>query len=129
MQFVAGDTGQINTELRDVHRDLARGLHRVGVQIDTLAIGGVRVGEDLRDLGQRLHGAGFVVRQHHADESRLGAQGTAYIVRRDQAALVHRKERDVATEFLEPMAGLQHRFVLDRAGDHVVAGLHQTWFH
>ena len=58
----------------DVDRNLARGLHRVGVEVN------VGFGGDVADLVDRLQHAGFVVRDHDADQLRVGPQRALDVV-------------------------------------------------
>ena len=65
VHLVRGDRHDVDFQRVDVERNLARRLHRVGVEEDPLFLG------DGADFGDRLDDADLVVRRHDRDEDRL----------------------------------------------------------
>ena len=70
------------------------------------------------DLGHRLHGPDLVVRRHHRNEGRVGADRGGDVANRDQAVGGARHLEAVA---LERPTGSEDGRVLDRRGDEVPA--------
>jgi hypothetical protein len=98
-----------------VQGTFAQRLHRIGVHLDaTLA-------RDLRDLHDRLDRADLVVGVHDRDQPRVIADGVRNLPRIDQRVLIHADHGQVVALFLQVLAGVQHRVMLDRGGDHVPA--------
>ena len=115
MQLMAGERQQIGLEAADLNGNLARGLYRVGVEVDV----GFR--SDSPDLLNGLQHAGFVVCHHDGNQPGTGAQGFADVFRVNQAAPVHRNVGYFAAFALQMLAGVQDRVMLDGRADHVVA--------
>ena len=99
----------------DVHRNLADGLRRVGVEDDALLLG------QLPDRGHVLDRADLVVRVHHRDEDRLVGHRLANRVELDQPVGSHGHVRHLEALALQPLADVQARPLLDGRGDDVVA--------
>ena len=87
VHLVGGHRGQVDLQLVHVERNLADGLHGVGVEENALLL------RDRADLGDRLNHADLVVGGHDRDEDRLVGDRVAEIVEIDQAVLLHRAGR------------------------------------
>src|ERR1700758_634473 len=74
MEFVAGDGQQVASDLLNVNGQLARGLHRVRMEVD------VGLPRDLPDLDHRLYCADLVIGHHDGDELRIWPQGPAHVI-------------------------------------------------
>ena len=108
---MAGDGQQIDAERRDVDRQLAGGLHGVGVEQRAARVG------DGGELGDRLDGADLVVGEHHRDQrGAIGDQG-GQGVGRDDARAIDAQPADLPAAAGEGPGGLQDRLVLDGADD------------
>ena len=116
MHLVTGDREQIATDFRHINRQLARGLHRVGVKVNI----GLR--GDAADLHYRLRHAGFIVGHHDADELGVGAEGALNVGGIDSSRAIHRHECHFHAVALKLMAGIEHGMVLDSRSDNVIAG-------
>ncbi len=113
-ELVGRDRQQIDAERLHVDRQFAGRLDGVGVEQRAPASG---------QRGQRrdrLHGADLVVGVHHRHDRRAIGEGRGEGVRLDDAALTDRQQRDLPAAPGQRLDRLQHRFVLDARGDHVV---------
>ena len=105
----------VDVHLVDVDRNLANGLHGVGVEDDAA------FAAHLADFRDRLQDADFVVGGHDRDQDGLVVHGALQVVEIDQAILLHRQIGHAVAEFLEMLAGVEHGLVFGDRGDDVVA--------
>ena len=105
----------VDVLLDHVDRNLADGLSRVGVEDHAALV------TELADFRDRLNYADLVVRVHDRDQDRLVVHGALEVVEVDQAVLLDGHVGDAIAVLLEPLAGVEHRFVLGHRGDDVVA--------
>ena len=74
--FVGTERIEVDAEAGEIHRNFAKGLNAVGMEVDRLAVG-TACGDEACDLGNGLNRAGFVVGVHDGDEASVVAQSTA----------------------------------------------------
>ena len=117
VHLVGGDGGEVHVHLLHVEGHLADGLDGVGVEEHFLLFG------DLPDFLNRLQHADFVVGVHDGDEDGLVGDSSAQLVQINQAFFAHRQVGDLAAVLLQPLAGVEHGFVLGDGGYDVVAFL------
>ena len=115
-----GDGKQIAANALYVDRDLARRLHRVGVEVN------IGLGGDLADLFHRLQHAGFIVGHHDGDQPGVRPQRPAHVVGIDLASAVHRNVGDFAARCFQMLARVQHGMMLDGRGDDMLSGFGET---
>jgi hypothetical protein len=107
-----------STKLVDyVERNLAHGLHRVGMEEHAALMA------DFADFADGLQHADFVVGRHDADENGLVVDGALQVFEIDGAVGHHRQIRHTGAVFFQPLARIEHGFVLGHLRDHVVAAL------
>ena len=111
---VHGD--QVHGDATGVEVEGADGLDRIAVQFHA------SVTADRADLGDRLDGADLVVRVHHRYERRFRLDRGRDRGRIDATVTTHGHDRDahLAPRFEIPR-GIEHRMMLDRGGDEVIA--------
>ena len=73
------------------------------------------------DFLNGLDGADFIVGGHDGDQDGLVRNGLLHILYPHAAKLVHRQVSHLKALLFQPGAGMQHRVMLDGAGDDVVA--------
>ena len=95
---MSGDRKQIAADALYIDRNLARRLHRVGMEVD------IGFGGDFADLFDRLQHTGFIVGHHDGDEPGIRPQRAANVVRIDQAPAVHRNVGDFAAGRFQMLA-------------------------
>ena len=100
MHLVPRNRERIAADPFHVNRNLARGLHRVGVEID------IRLCSNLSNLLDRLHNSGFVVGHHDRNQLGLRPQSTPHIIGIDQPAGIHRQIRHLAAHILKMLTGM-----------------------
>ena len=117
--LVPGQGKRVETAGGEVDRQLADGLDGVAVHRDAVLVG------DRDDLGDRLDGADLVVGPHHGDERdgfRVAVQRRVERVEPDAAEAVDRQPLDLGALVAgQPLQGVEHRVVLDAAGDDAAA--------
>src|SRR6266542_3884160 len=77
---------------------------------------------NLPDLLNRLNRASLVVRKHDRDQLCVRAQPAAKVIGINQPAAIHGQKGHLSAAFLQLLAGVQYRMVLDGGGDDVIAG-------
>jgi len=103
-----------------VQLQLARGLRCVDV-IANLGLGGnAPYGFDW------LQDAGLVVGHHYADQPGIGSHCLAYMFGRQNALLTDRQNIDLDPAITQSSHCVQHRVVLDRAGNNMISRSHGT---
>jgi hypothetical protein len=112
---VGGDRGEIDLEPIDVQREGANALGGVGMEDDAVAAG------DGTDLGEWLDGADLVVGVHDRDQDGPCGEGLLDLGGVNAADAVDGQVGDREAGLLEVGADGQHRLVLDRRGDQVIA--------
>ena len=112
-----GQRQAIDVHRVHVDRNLAHGLHRIGVEDHVALVA------DLANLGDRLNYADLVVRKHDGDQDGLVVDGPLQVFEVDQAVRLHRQIGDAIAILFQPLAGIEHRLVLGYLGDDVVAAL------
>ncbi len=80
VNLVSADRVQVDAEFLDVERDLACGLHAIGMEQNS------SVASDSRNLMNRLDHAQLVIHVHHADQFRVGTDRRAHGFRVHHAA-------------------------------------------
>ena len=115
VDLVGADRQQVDRHCLDVERHAPERLR--GVDMEDC----VRVAHRFADGGNRLDRSDFVVGRHHRDEHGVGAQRTRDVVRIDEAVPVDRQDGEPPAFAFESSARVEHRPVLDRAGDQVRA--------
>src|SRR6185312_13694143 len=111
VDLVAGERQQV--DVGEVEIDLAERLH--GVDVERHA-GGVRDGADGRD---GLDGADLAVGVHDRDADRVGPDRALHVVGIHHAGAVDADIGHREALALQPLAGPEHRVVLDLGGDEV----------
>ena len=112
-ELVGRNRQQVDAERADAHRQLARGLHGVGVEQRPVAAG------DGGQVGHRLDRAYLVIGVHDRYEGRaIGNQPTQGVGIGDAAA-AHRQDAQLEPPPGQRLGGLQHGFVLDRGDNQV----------
>ena len=111
----ARDRGQVDLELVDVERHLADHLDGVGVKQHALLF------RDRPNRRERLDDADLVVGGHDRDEDGLVGDRVSQLVEIDEAVLLHRQIGDAVAVLLEPLARVDHGFVLGHRRDDVIA--------
>ena len=106
--------GQI--DLGEVYSNFASSLRDVAVIQNTT------LSANCRKFGDRLDGSDFAVGGLDRDEFRVRAHGVVQLGRIDEPFAIRLQNRQLDAAFLEPLRGRQHRFVLDRGGDQMIAG-------
>src|ERR1019366_6320264 len=114
IQPVAAHAAEDYPRRGHVHRRLAQRLHAIHVQ---RRAGLVR---DLRDLGDGLQRAEFVIGVHDTDQHGLWAHGAPDVFRANDAARPDPQAGDVHAFDAQLLGGREHRRVLDGAGDDVL---------
>ena len=97
--------------------NLADRLHRIGVEDHVAFV------TELADLGDRLHNADLVVREHDGDQDGLVVHRALQVFEVDQTVCLYRQIGDAIAVFLQALAGIEHRLVLGDLGDDVIAAL------
>ena len=115
--LVPGERQEIDPKLVHVEGNLARSLRRVGVQEDAARL------RDGANFSERLQYADLVVCRHHRDEDRAFGDRSLQLVEVDEALCVDPQPGHPAAFALEPLARVEHRFVLGRHGDDVIAAI------
>ena len=115
VELVRRHRQQIDAELPDVHRYLARALHGIGVKQRPVSMG------DGGELGDRLDRADLVVGVHHRHEGRVVGHGLAQPVGRHDPARVERQEGRFPSALRQRLEGVEHGLVLDARRDEVPA--------
>ena len=113
VHFVAGEGEEVDVlELAgEVEGELAGGLDGVGVEEGAVGFG------EAGELADGLDDAGFVVREHDADEAGVGLQGEVEVVGGDEAVAVGLEVGDVDAATLEGFGGMEHGVVFDGRGN------------
>jgi hypothetical protein len=81
-----------------------------------------RFRRDCRDIPDRLDRSGFIIGLHDRDQDRLLRDRRTYRFEVDAAVTVNRQDGDLRSLGLEKPQRSHDRFMLDRAGDEVIAG-------
>ena len=115
VDFVRAHRHQIDVVLYDVDRNLAHGLHPVGMEQDAFLM------RDFADFADRLDHADFVVGIHERNQDRLVRDRIAQHVQIHQTVAFHRQIAYAVAVLFELLASVQHRFMLGRYGDDVIA--------
>ena len=103
VHLVCANRAQVAPEPPHVERDLPRALHRIDVEERA------RIGRNFADLFHRLQHAGLVIRQHHADQSRLRPHRPANLFRIDQSIRARRNKRHLRAALRDTLCSAQHR--------------------
>src|SRR2546427_1667008 len=114
IQFVSGNGEEIDAQRIYVNWDFACGLHGVGVEVN------VRILGDAADLFERLDCAELVVGVHDGDENRFGPDGAAKVSEINLAIGIRCKVSEANAALFERLASVQHRFMFDGAGNHML---------
>ena len=117
MKLVAGHRQQVDIHCFDINRPVAHRLHCVGMEINPSFAG------DGADFGNRLHRADFIVGKHNADQNRIRTNRRFQSFHIHPAKFINRQDCQVEPFFLQRLARLQHRVVLDRRSDDVLAAV------
>ena len=117
VNFVRGDGKQIHSETVHVERHLPRRLHRVTMEVN------VSLGGDSANFLNRLNGAEFVVRMHHADQNCLRPQRAANVLGIHDTAAADRNVGDFDSLLFKRLRGIQHRVMLNRRRNYMLARL------
>ncbi len=115
VELVRGDRQQIDAERADIDRQLAGGLHRIGMKQRAALV------RHRGELGDWLHGADLVVGVHDRHERRVVGDRFAQAIHRHDAADIHRQQRDLPAALGHRPHGVQHRLVLDSARNQVLS--------
>ena len=115
VELVRRQRQQVDAERTHVDRDLSRRLHGVGVHQRAVL---VRNGRQLADW---LNRSDLVVGVHHRHQRRLRGHGLPQPRGRDNARVVNGEERGAPAAARQRPQGVQHRFMLEGAGDQVLA--------
>ena len=113
VKLVARKRKQIQLQSLHIHRNFSSGLHRVSVKVN------VGTGSDPPDFPKRLHRANLIIRVHHRDQRSLRPKRAANLFRINQPFAIHLQISDLGPLFLQRLAAIENRFVLDRCGDNV----------
>ena len=116
IELVGRNREHVDAEVFDVHWDLAGRLHRIGMDHGAALTG------DLRQLGNRLHGADLVVRVHDGHERGVVPEGRPQGIRRDDALVTHGQEGGLGASLGQCLEGVEDGFVLDCARNEVPTG-------
>ena len=106
---------QVHRQRGQVDGHRADGLHRVGVHQRAVGLG------DAAQFLNGLQGADFVVGHHHRYQGGIRPHGLFQLRRVHQPLPVHRQVGHLKALFLQLLGGMEHRVVLDGAGDDVLA--------
>ncbi len=106
---------QIDVEVSDVEWEVSETLARVAVEEHSARAG------DRRDAGEVLRSADLVVGEHDRHQHRVVAQRALQLVEIDAALRVDRERGHPRAISLQTRDGIEHRLVLGRLGDDVVA--------
>ena len=115
IHLVRREAHQVNVVVDHADRNLAHRLRRIRMQQHAL------LAADLPDFADRLDRADFVVAVHDRHHHGLVRDRVAQLVQIDQSIRLHRQIRYPAAALFEPLAGVQHGFVLGRRRNQVVA--------
>ena len=115
IKLVRGNRRDVDVVLNHVERHLADSLHRIAVKQHAALVA------QRADLANGLQHANLVVRRHDRDENRLVVHRALQVVEIDAAVLLHRQIGHAEAMLLQPLAAVEHRLVLGRLGDDVVA--------
>ena len=116
VELVRGDREQIDAQRLHVDRDLARRLHRIGMQQRAVLV------RDRRELRDRLNRSDLVVRVHHATRApcrSVIASRSASVETMPLASTGSERHAPAAPR--QRLERVEHRLVFDRAGDQMLA--------
>ena len=114
-----GERQQVHLQRGDVERDLPCRLGRIGVEDDAA------LARDRADFGERLQHPDLVVGRHHRHQDGAVGQHRPEFIEIDEPFRVNRQPGDAKAVALEPLEGVEHRLVLGRHRDQVIAALAQ----
>ena len=116
VELVPAQGEQVHAEVVDVERELADGLHGIGVEENARFS---RRSRPISASGSMVPTSLFACMM----ETRIGvgSDGLPHFVRVDEAAAVDGHAGDLVAALLEVLAGLEHGVVLDGGGDEVPA--------
>ncbi len=113
MELMRADGKQIDMHLLDIERDVAEGLHCVGVEDHAVALA------DRADGLQRLDRADFVVRRHDGDEHGIRANCGLDRFRRNDAIRIDRQNGHLKALAFERLGAVQDGVMLNRRDNQV----------
>ena len=111
---MAGQGQHINVHLLNIYRDMAHGLHGVGVE------GNAPFPAQCADLFYGLDGADLVVGKHHRDKCGVGPDGGLHILQTDNAVFVHVQQGDIKALPLKLVQRVQYCVMLKLGGYYVL---------
>ena len=114
IELVGAHGQHIHTQLLDIHRNGANGLHRIGVHPHAVLVG------DLRNFLDGLDGADLVVGHHNADQRGIGTDGRLHILRADITFRGGLDISDLKAHALQRSHAVHDGVVLKGAGDEVL---------
>ena len=115
IKLVRSQGSQVEISAVDIERNLAQRLY--GVRVKEHAA----LAAEAADFFDRLKHPGFIVRCHDADQDRSAGKSIFELIKIDKAVIAHRKVGNLAADFFQMLAAIEHRLMLSNGGDNVIA--------
>ena len=119
MQLMTGQRQHINAHLLHINAHMTNRLYRIGVEQHAVLVA------NIRNRLQILNGADFVVCCHDGYQRGILCDGIFQLIQLDMTLLIYADKRNIVTDFLHELAGVQDSMVLDGAGDNMTLVLRQ----
>ena len=98
-----------------INRKLSICLYRIGVEQDAMLMC------DLTDLFDRLNGTDFVICKHHTDQNGGRTDCFFQLIQLDLTKFIYIYISDLKTMFLQPVAGMQDRMMLNLGCNNMIS--------